>query len=172
MHDAMGRLYYLPHVASDVYSYVEKCADCWRHLRHRTHRKIPQWLPPEGSLEFIAANSHGRLPNTKTGSRFVFVFTNCFAKLTSAIPPRQTTSAHVSKMFLEDCVMPYDIPDRFLTENELQHAWKLFNTAWIAAGSQIMTTIAHHPQAKQQIERCTEKMFDRLRHYIGEHRDG
>ena len=69
MYETMRRLYYWPHMASDVQQTVADSQSCARvrGTQHRHQKKLTSF-PAAGPLEFIAMDLYGPLPKKPTGT--------------------------------------------------------------------------------------------------------
>lgn len=105
----------MPHMAHDVHIYVGKCPDVWGHWWHSNHQRLLILFPTDGPLVFVAVDVLGPLSKSKSGHCFYVVVTNYFAELPRTVPTKMTTAAHISRIFLDACIMPYGIPELFLT---------------------------------------------------------
>ena len=170
MFETMRRLYYWPHMASDVQQTVADRLSCARvrGTQHRWQKKLTLF-PAAGPLEFVAMDLYGPLPKATHGNRPILVITDRFTKLCRAIP-LQTTQAHqVAQAFLDAPVYPYGMPNTLLTDNGPQFTAKFFEAVCGLLGILHVLTTAYHPQKNGQAETFNRTLATRLRHYVSEH---
>lgn len=84
MYDTIRRDYYKPNMAKDVYTTVTQFAGCVTNGNQDRHRRPLQLLPVSGLLYFVAIGIVGFLPKTAQASKYAFVLTDWYIKLTQA----------------------------------------------------------------------------------------
>lgn len=114
MYDITGRLFYLGHMANDVYIYVEKCVGCRRYPRHL--RRLLQLFPPDRLFELIVMDIFGCFPKTKNHNSSIVAITDQYLKLTRGIQTKKTTATYAASIVLDIQVMVYCISDHILTD--------------------------------------------------------
>lgn len=122
MYDTLRRPYYLSHMARRIYRYFEESRDYRSHWRHSTYQRRRQLLPPVSLLEIVALDILGPLPRTKYYEDFIVLKSDRFYRLSRAISTRETTDAHIAKLFLDTWVMPYKNFEPHFTDNRPQLA--------------------------------------------------
>lgn len=70
----------------------------------------------------------GPLSNTANGNQYVIVVTDCYSKLTWAIPSPKTTSTHIANIILDHWIIPHGTPFVLLTDSGTQFVSKFFVT--------------------------------------------
>lgn len=92
-----------------------------------------------------------------------------FSKLTRAIPTAEINSAQVVTIFLDNWVIPYEIPSHVLTDSGLQLVSKFFTTLGPFLGVKKFTTTSHHQQTNVQVDRYNKTLVERLCCYVSDH---
>lgn len=109
------------------------------------------------------------LPITETGNDFIVVKTGRYPNLTRAIPTSKTNATEGVHIFVEDWIVPYDIKDQLMTDNDPQLVGKLFDAVCAAMGTESLITTNFHLQTNGQFERYNKTILNRLFHYKSEH---
>lgn len=97
MYDMMRRHYYWTQGANDVYSYLEIVLTAKDTDKFRKIRGCYSCFPPEDLLQLASMDILGPLSKMKSDNRFVIVITDCFSKLTKAVPTNPAAAAHMAK---------------------------------------------------------------------------
>lgn len=169
MYDTIGRSYCWPQIANYVYAYVEKRPSCRKRYQHSTNPPLLRLFSLLESLIFVAIDTHCALPMTRTSNQFIVVMTDRYWKLTQGIPTKKTTAKEVARIFVEDLVVLYCIPDRLLAGSNAQFAENVFEAVCAALGTKLLMTSAYHPQTTIQARWNNKTIFSRHRHYIVKH---
>lgn len=151
VYDVLRRTYHWPDVASDVHEFVFKYEFCRRHRPLQKHQPWWQLFLPCRPLEFVAIVILEPLIKSKQINRFIIVATECYSKLTRALPVPKTTATHVATVVLENYTMPYGIPITIATDNSSQFVSKFFATPCASIKTKWVTTTEYHPQANGQV---------------------
>lgn len=77
----------------------------------------------------------------------------------------------MERIFLEDWVVRYGIPDRLLMDKGPKFVENFFNAVCVALETKLITTTAYHRQTNGQTEHYNKTILSRLCHYISEHQD-
>lgn len=85
-------------------------------------------------------------PKTKTVNNYIVVMTYRFFILTMAIPMKTTTAKDDARIFVENWIVPYDIPGRLLMDTGPQFVGKIFNAVCVSMGTRLVMTSAYHRQ--------------------------
>ena len=105
MYANMHRLFYWPHMATDVFATVQHCPSCARERIKQRKRQHPLILfPAEGPLKDVAVDLVGPFPATKKGYKMILVISDRFSKLTQVVPLRNTEAYDCALAFVEHWV--------------------------------------------------------------------
>lgn len=111
----------------------------------------------------------GPLPNTSFGNQHVFVYTECYTKLTRAILVTKVSRTYAASIFVDRWVILYGAATYLLTNIEP----KLFSNSLAAVCGCLqvprLTTTAYHPQTNDQVERSSKAIVTGLCHNVAEH---
>lgn len=134
--------------------------------KHQKHRKL---IPAAASLAFVAMNLFRPPPKTKRGNQFLLVTTGRLCKSVRSVPLQTTTDTVVASAFLDHLMYTYSGSAYVLTAHGRQIVAKVCDAASAMLGARQYLTAAPHPQTSGQIERFSETIVQRLRHYLQEH---
>jgi hypothetical protein len=65
---------------------------------------------PDGPLEFVSMDILGSFPVSQTGSSYILVISDCFSKLSVAVPFPDQTETTVAKAFVDRLLVYYGAP--------------------------------------------------------------
>lgn len=97
-------------------------------------------VSPSGPPKFMRIDKLGPLTKTKQGNRFVFVKTDWYSEITTAIPTGKVTAIAVATVFLEQRMVPYKIPNIALTNNGPQFLMKILTALCALLETRPVTT--------------------------------
>lgn len=75
-----------------------------------------------------------------------------YSELTRAPSTNTTARIDFERSFVEEMVILYGILDHLLTDSGPKFVEKLFNTVYLASGTRVLTTSAHHLQTNDLSE--------------------
>jgi transposase InsO family protein len=105
------------------------------------------------------------LTQTCENSRYLLIFQDELSKYTLAIPISQDAST-VARVFVEQIVLKFGIPQALLTDQGSNFLSELFaNTCKLLRVKRIKTN-AYHPQTNGALERTHQVLVEYLRCYI------
>lgn len=93
----------------------------------------------------------------------MWVITDRYFKLTSAIPTFKTTASHVASLFPDYWIAPIGIPVYLRAENKPRFESKYFELVNKQLDIKHLATTPYHPQSNKQSERFNETIVTRLR---------
>lgn len=71
--------------------------------------------------------------------QFVLVMTYCYNRLTRAVPMTKTTDSSIVSLFLDNWIVPYEIPKHVLTDDRIQSISNFFESLCAFLGSNHLT---------------------------------
>lgn len=149
----MRKSFYWPHMANDVYNYVERCQSSQRSRKIPTHQCLSHLFLAERLLKLVSMDIPGPLPRPKIGNRYLVVLTHRNSKLTSAIPTKKMTVTDVAQIFVDQVGIRYGMPAWLLLGNGFWFVANFFYAVCISLESKLMTTTSYHPLTNGQTER-------------------
>lgn len=159
MYDTMGKEYFWPHVACDVYKIVRDCNECvWNKPSENRWNPLHTY-PAGGTLEFSAMQILELLPNTLTGNQLVLVMPHRYSSFARAVTTYKTTVSHMASMFMDHCTTLYRTSDYVLTGNGTQFI-SLFvasSNGFAPFGTKNLTMVESPTKSNQQAESSTKQ---------------
>jgi transposase InsO family protein len=164
MAQTMSRYWYWPSLAKDCLAIVRRCPSCIAlQVKRGPKRSMPLTIfPPAKPFEFIAIDVLGPLPVTKRGHRFVLCITDCFSKLSVAVPMHDQTASTVSCELVDRWVAVFGIPLTILSNNGSAFASKFFGVLTHVLGVRHVFTPAYRPTTNGQVERWNATLVDSI----------
>lgn len=143
-------------MVNGVYQELRNSATCARNCERTKRKRHFKLLHAFGLLKFVVMDILGPLPWTKKENEFIVVMTYRCSKIKRAIPTSKTTATNVANVFLDQCIVPYGIPDYSLADNGPEFVSKFLATLCTFLGLKNLTTTAYHPQTSGQVEWYTK----------------
>lgn len=97
-------------------------------VKLRKHASPPKLFPTTRTLEDVAIDILGPLPESKREYRFLLIISDRFTKLTQVTTLRRITAYNVTVAFCESWVFKYGPPRTLQSDNDTQFASKLFRS--------------------------------------------
>ena len=172
MYYHIRKVYYWPHLASDVAARVRNCPSCARNrLKLRRKTNFLKLLTATKPFESVSIYILGPLPKSRRGKRFLPVITDRFSKLTAVVRLRNVNAYSTAVAICEAWVFKYGPPRTLLSDNGKQFASRFFLSVCQLLGVTNAFTSAYHPQTNGHVERYNRTILSMLRCYVEEHRD-
>lgn len=110
------------------------------------------------------------LPGTKTDNRFIIVMTERYLKLIMVSPIKNKTGIDIARIFVEDWIMQYSLPKRWLTNTSSQFIVKFVNNMWVESCIWPIKTTGYRMQTNWQTQRGNKTQIISLqRRYMSVH---
>lgn len=101
----------------------------------------------------------GPLPNSKSGIQHVIDWTGRYKNMSRAIPVTTVASTNASTVFLDNCVILYEVTPYSLTEIGSQFVSKVFATVTVRLGVERLATTAHFHRCTTNPSASTERLW-------------
>jgi hypothetical protein len=163
-----------PGMKQDIEDYIRKCVVCQKNKITQRKTKLPLHITdtPEFVWQNCSMDIVGPLTQTYDSNRYLLTFQDELSKYTLAIPIVQQDATTVAKVFVEQIVLKFGIPQTLLTDQGSNFLSKLFaNTCKLVRIKRIKTR-AYHPQTNGALERTHGVLVEYLRCYILENQTG
>ena len=151
--------FYWPGYEEDIRSWVRECKQC--------QQRNPPMPTPQAPLETIQANYPfekiswdimGPLPVSNSGNKYVLVVTDLFTKWVEAFPLKETSSATLSNVMVDEIVCRFGVPTSIHSDQGANFCSEVINTMCKLLGIERSQTSAYHPQGNGQVERFNRTM--------------
>lgn len=137
-------------MALDVYNTVSNCISSSRNSSSAEHRCQLHLFPARKPLKPDATDVLRPLPRPTKRNQNVVIFSDCYSKLTQAVPAARINKRTEAKIFFDAWVIPYGIPVHLLTDTDIQFVSKLFEMLYNNLGTKHITTTAYHSRPISQ----------------------
>ena len=144
---------------TSVHGLDRECKQC--------QQRNPPVPIPQAPLETIKANYPfekvswdimGPLPVTNSGNKYVLAVTDLFTKWVEAFPLKETSSATLSNVMVDEVVCRFGVPTSIHSDQGANFCSEVINTMCKVLGIERSQTSAYHPQGNGQIERFNRTM--------------
>ena len=152
----------------DIEDYIRKCEVCQKNKITQRKTKLPLQITdtPELVWQNCSMDIVGPLTQTYDSNKYLLTFQDELSKFTLAIPIVQQDTPTVAKVFVEQIVLKFGIPQTLLTDQGSNFLSELFaNTCKLLRIKRIKTS-AYHPQTNGALERTHRVLVEYLRCYI------
>ena len=152
----------------DIEDYIRKCDVCQKNKI--TQRKTKVSLQITDTPEFVWQNCStdivGPLTQTCENKRYLLTFQDELSKYTLVIPISQQDASTVARVFVEQIVLKFGIPQTLLTDQGSNFLCELFaNTRKLLRVKGIKTS-AYHPQTNGALGRTHRVLVEYLRYIL------
>ena len=155
---------------ADIRTLSKQCHACAKdRLKARSHQAPLKLSQPTKPLEFIAIDIQGPLTRSTSGHRYISVITDCFSKLTQAIPVCSIRVLPVANALIQNRIVVYGPPATILFDNGTQFTSKIFQFVCTELKMKSATRATYHPQTNGQCERFNRTFLAGLRSFVSEH---
>lgn len=171
-YDNVRRRYYWRTMFKDVKEWVDGCKDC-------QERKTPR-LPLAGKLqsivvtrpwETVGVDILGPLHETKTGNRYVLVFTDYLTKWAEAFAMKTADAVTVARIFVDELVCRHGAPERLLSDRGAVFMSALLREVCGIFKVKKVFTSAYHPQTDGLVERYNHTLAQMLSMFVSNNQD-
>ncbi len=161
--------FYWPGMRQDVEAYVSSCHACQRDKPVRAGHtpSLSPLVPPDSCWRTVGVDLVVDLPTSRSGHNAVCVFVCHLSKMVRLIPTVTTLDAEgFARLFVIHVFPHYGFPLRFVSDRDPRWNSEFFKALCAAAGVELRTSTAYHPQTNGLVERTNEVVGTALRHYV------
>jgi hypothetical protein len=150
----------------EIAKYVSECDICRR--VKASHLKPAGMLQPlnipSGKWEDISMDFIVGLPNTSKGYDSIWVIVDRLTKVAHFLPVRTSyTARQYAQLYLDRIVSLHGIPKTIISDRGAQFIARFWEQFHAALGTQLIRSLAYHPQTDGQTERINQILEDMLR---------
>ena len=130
----------------DVRDWCEKCPTCKRHKTQQQNRSLMQPINTGEQFERETMDIIGPLPKTDRGNRYILKVVDHFTKHVEAYALADQEATTVSRVFLNEFVSWYGVPDVLHTDQGANFESNLFKELFQMLNIKKTRTISYHQQ--------------------------
>ena len=159
-----------PGMKEDVEKYIRRCETCQKNKLTRKKVRMPMEITttPDVVFQKCCMDVVGPLPVTHRGNRYLLTFQDELSKFTIAVPIEKQDAVTIAKVFVENMVLKFGVPQTLLTDQGANFLSEMFRNTCKLLKIKKMQTTAFHPQSNGALERSHRTLTEYLRHFIAE----
>jgi hypothetical protein len=154
----------------DIKTYIKKCEACQRNKGSDKKTRMPLEITstPDTVMGKCALDVCGPYPVTIRGNRYLLTFQDELSKFTLAFPIEKQDANTIAKVFVENVILKFGIPQVVLTDQGSNFLSELFKEVCQLLRIKKIQTTAFRPQSNGSLERTHKTLTEYLRHFIAE----
>jgi hypothetical protein len=169
MYDRLKLFTMWPGMKQEQEEYIRQCETCQKNKITPNKTKLPMKITttPEVVWEKCALDIVGSLCPTLDRNEYVLTFQDELSKYTLAIPVSQQNALTIAKVFVEEVILKFSIPQMVLTDQGCNFMSKVFTNICELLKIKIKYT-SYHPQSNGALGRTHRVLVEYLRCFISE----
>jgi transposase InsO family protein len=170
--ETVRRRYWWRSMYADVKEYVRSCRSC----SSRKTARLPmagrlQSITVERPWQLVAVDILGPLHATRTGNRYVLVFSDYLTKWVEAFPSARADAPTVARLLVDEVICRHGAPERLLSDRGSTFRSALVREVCQIFGTRRSYTTAYHPQTDGLVERFNHTLATMISHYVDSNQD-
>jgi hypothetical protein len=158
--------YFWPTLRKDVKDYRQSCKICRdRYPNYATQVKGLQPMPMVCPFHTMAVDVLGPITTSRSGNRFIVVFTDTLTKWTEAFAVPEHTAETIAELFVQEIVCRWGSPERLLSDNGPEFASHILKHVTKLLATEKVFTTTYQPSTNGQVERFNRTLADFLASY-------
>jgi hypothetical protein len=155
-------------IKHEIENYVKHCEICQKNKLTQRKTKLPLQITdtPEIVWGKCSLGSVGPLTQTSRDNRYLLTLQDELSKFTVATPIPQQDATTVAKVFVEEIILKFGIPQVILTDQGSNFLSNLFANVCKLLRIIRIKTRSFHPQTNRSFERTHRVLVQYLRCYI------
>jgi hypothetical protein len=142
----------------EIENFVKHCEICQKSkiTQRKTNIPLQITVTPEVVWQNCSLDIFGPLTQTSEDNRYLLTFQDELSKYTVAVPIPQQDARTVAKIFVEEIVLKFGIPQVLLTDQSYNFLSELFANVCSLLRIKRIKTSPYHPQTKGALNELTE----------------
>ena len=113
-------------------------------------------------MDFITS-----LPRSSKGNTQIFVVVDRLSKMAHFIPCKKAASAvDIASLFMQHVFKIHGLPKSIVSDRDPKFTGNFWTSLFKSLGTNLLFSLAYHPQTDGQTERVNQILEEMLRHYI------
>jgi hypothetical protein len=136
-----------PGMKQDLEKYIRRCETCQKNKIIQNEIKLPMKITstPDVVWEKCALDIAGPLSQTLNRNRYVLTFQDELSKYTLAIPIKQQDASTIARVFVEEIILKFGIPQMVLTDQGSNFMSEVFTSACKLLKIKKIKCTSYHP---------------------------
>jgi len=157
-----------PGMKQEIEDYIKKCEICQKNkiTQHKVKMPLQITTTPDVVWEKCCMDIVGPLTVTTEGHKYILTFQDELSKYTIAVPISQQDAETIARIFVEEIVLKFGIPQVILTDQGSNFLSELFTHVCKLLRIKKLKTTAYRPQTNGALERTHRVLVEYLRCYI------
>ena len=164
--------YYWRGLFADVQHWCTSCVHCAMKKSPKNRPKAPLLpIPVEGPFDLIGVDVVGPFPVTKSGNRYLIVFTDYLAKWPECFAVPTIDAPVVADLFVNEIIGRHGAPRKLLSDRGTNFLSKLIRELCLLVNTEKVNTTAFHPQCDGLTELFNQTLVHTLSQYVSASQD-
>jgi hypothetical protein len=159
-----------PGMKQELEEYIRQCETCQKNKISQNKTKLPLKITttPEVVWEKCALDIVGPLCTTLDRNKYVLTFQDELSKYTLAIPIRQQDAPTIARVFVEEIILKFGIPQTVLSDQGSNFMSEIFTNICKLLKIKKIKCTSYHPQSNGALEHTHRVLVEYLRCFISE----
>lgn len=159
--------YYWRNMFSDIQHWCRSCCDCAMRKTPRNRHKAPLLpIPVQDAFDRLACDIIGPFPATKSGNRYVLVFTEYLTKWVEAFPIPSIEAPRIARILVEEIFTRHGAPRTLLSDRGANFLSSLVTEVCRILNTKKLNTSAYHPACDGLTERFNNTLAEAISMYV------
>ena len=133
----------------------------------RNRHKAPLLpIPVQDAFDRVACDIIGPFPTTKSGNRYVLIFTEYLTKWVEGFPLPSIEAARIARIFVEEIFTRHGAPRTLLSDRGSNFLSSLVKEVCRLLNTTKLNTTAYHPACDGQVERFNNTLAEAISMFV------
>lgn len=166
-YEKLRKRYYWRNMFSDIKHWCKSCCDCAMRKTPRNRHKAPLLpIPVQDAFDRLACDVLGPFPVSKSGNRYVVVFSEYLTKWVEAFPVSSFEAATIARLLVDEIFTRHGAPRTLLSDRGSNFLSSLVKEVCRLLNTKKLNTTAYHPQTDGQVERFNNTLAESISMYV------